>query len=77
MSGHLALMAKRRPAGEADPIAMKYCTSCYCPVLSAHRGEVTAVGKGEIQSVAADGAVIGKCGACGKRVVWERAAPQR
>jgi hypothetical protein len=52
-------------------VAFKRCAVCHREVLSAYRGEVTAVGKGEIVSVARDGTVIGKC-SCGKCVTWER-----
>jgi hypothetical protein len=44
-------------------------------VLSAYRGEVTPVGKGEIASVTKEGDVVGRC-ACGRRVVWERIRKQ-
>ena len=52
-------------------VAFKCCPICGRQVLSAFRGEVTAVGKGEILSVSAQGDVVGRCD-CGKRVVWER-----
>lgn len=52
-------------------VAFKSCPVCRRQVLSAYRGEVTAVGKGEIQSVTREGHIIGQC-ECGKRVVWER-----
>lgn len=74
MSGHAALMAKRRemlPTTGQGGIAFKHCRVCHRRVLSAYRGEVTAVGKSEIQSVAANGDVIGLC-ECGARAVWER-----
>lgn len=67
-------MARRRdrpPQTGAGGVAFKCCAVCRRQVLSAFRGEVTAVGKGEILSVAANGDVVGKC-ECGKRVVWER-----
>jgi hypothetical protein len=54
-------------------IAFRRCPVCYRDVLSAYRGEVTAVGKATILSVARDGSVIGAC-ECGCRVVWERDA---
>jgi uncharacterized protein with PIN domain len=56
----------------AGTVAMKRCPVCHRDVLSAYRGEVTAVGTGQILSVAKDGSVIGECGGCGKRVVWGR-----
>lgn len=52
-------------------VVFKRCGTCHREVLSAHRGEVTAVGKGEILSVARNGDIVGKC-ECGRRVVWER-----
>jgi uncharacterized protein with PIN domain len=52
--------------------AFRRCPVCHRGVLSAYRGEVTAVGTGRILSVAKDGSVIGECGGCGKRVVWGR-----
>jgi hypothetical protein len=60
---------ERRQTGPGG-VAIKRCPVCHRDVLSAFRGEVTAVGKGEIQSVSREGHVIGKC-ACGKHVVWE------
>lgn len=74
MSRHATLMAARRerpPATGQGGIAFRTCRVCHRRVLSAYRGEVTAVGKAEIQSVTADGAVVGKC-ECGARTVWER-----
>lgn len=62
--------AQRRVTGPGG-VAFRTCPTCHRPVLSAFRGEVTAVGKGEIQSVTREGSIIGKC-ECGKRVVWER-----
>lgn len=55
----------------AGGVVFKRCPVCHREVLSAFRGEVTAVGKGEIASVSKEGHVIGRC-ECGKRVVWER-----
>jgi uncharacterized protein with PIN domain len=55
----------------AGGVAMKRCPVCHRDVLSAYRGEVTAVGKGEIVSVTREGHVVGQC-ECGKRVCWER-----
>jgi hypothetical protein len=55
----------------AGGVAFKKCPTCWAPVLSAYRGEVTAVGKSEILSVTREGHIIGKCN-CGKQVVWER-----
>lgn len=67
-------MAKLRMG--AGGVVFKRCTTCKREVLSAFRGEVTAVGKGEIQSVAPNGDIVGKC-ECGRRVIWvrERARP--
>jgi uncharacterized protein with PIN domain len=53
---------------------VKRCPGCTREVLSAYRGEVIAVGKGEIASVTKDGDVVGRC-SCGRRVVWERERP--
>lgn len=61
----------------AGSVAMKRCPVCHRDVLSAYRGEVTACGTGRILSVARDGSVIGECGGCGRRVVWEREIDQR
>lgn len=70
-----AAMARRRseqmPANPGGSVAIKRCRTCQREVLSAYRGEVTAVGQGQILSVARDGSVIGQC-CCGGRVVWER-----
>jgi endogenous inhibitor of DNA gyrase (YacG/DUF329 family) len=52
-------------------VAFKPCPVCNRQVLSAHRGEVTAVGKSEILSVTREGHVVGQC-ECGKRVTWTR-----
>lgn len=60
----------RQTTGEGG-VAIKRCAACTREVLSAYRGEVTAVGKGEIISVTKDGDVVGRC-YCGRRVVWER-----
>ncbi len=65
----------RRSTGQGG-IVIKRCGGCEREVLSAYRGEVTAVGPGEIQSVTKDGDVIGRC-ACGRRVVWERERKRR
>jgi endogenous inhibitor of DNA gyrase (YacG/DUF329 family) len=65
----LAAMSNRSTAGS---VSVKRCPTCYADVLSAYRGEVTAIGLGEIVSVTKDGHVVGKCGRCFKRVVWTR-----
>lgn len=52
-------------------VVMKRCQTCHREVLSAYRGEVSAVGKGEILKVDRDGNVHGKC-PCGASVVWTR-----
>lgn len=62
--------------GGPGTVAMKHCPVCHRPVLSAYRGEVTAVGRSEIVSVSRDGSVVGLC-ECGKRVVWGREAAKR
>lgn len=64
----------RRATGQGG-IVLKRCQGCTREVLSAHRGEVTAVGQGEIISVTRDGDVVGRC-QCGRRVVWERERPR-
>jgi uncharacterized protein with PIN domain len=56
----------------AGTVAMKRCPVCHRDVLSAYRGEVTAVGQGRILSVSRTGEIIGECGGCGRRVIWER-----
>jgi hypothetical protein len=40
-------------------------------VLSAYRGAVTAVGKGEIERVEPNGDIVGRC-ECGMAVTWTR-----
>lgn len=65
-------MSGRRTSGPGG-VVFKRCPVCFREVLSAYRGEVAAVGKGEIQSVTGEGHVIGKC-ECGRRVIWEREA---
>jgi hypothetical protein len=52
-------------------IVTKRCPVCHRDVLSAHRGEITAVGRAEIAKVARDGSVIGRC-ECGAQTTWER-----
>lgn len=52
-------------------VVFKRCRLCQREVLSAYRGEVSAVGKSEILKVDRDGNVHGKC-VCGSAVVWER-----
>lgn len=52
-------------------MAYRRCPICHREVLSAFRGEVSAVGKATILSVSKEGHIIGVC-ECGKRVVWER-----
>lgn len=52
-------------------VVFKRCTVCHREVLSAYRGEVSAVGKSEILKVDRGGNVHGKC-VCGSAVVWER-----
>lgn len=52
-------------------VIFKRCPTCHREVLSAYRGEVSAVGKASILSVTREGNVVGIC-VCGKRVVWER-----
>jgi hypothetical protein len=47
---------------------------CTREVLSAFKGEVTAVGKGTIERVTRGGDVVGRC-ACGRTVTWMRALP--
>lgn len=63
-------MDGRRRSGPPG-VVFKHCPVCWREVLSAHRGEVTAVGKSEILSVAPNGDIVGRC-ECGKSVVWER-----
>jgi len=60
----------RRATGQGG-IVVKRCQGCDREVLSAYRGAVTAVGKGEIEKVERNGDVIGRC-ACGRPVVWQR-----
>lgn len=62
-------MARHRP-GQGGVI-FKRCSACYREVLSAHRGAVTAVGKGAIEEIRSNGDVVAKC-ECGRRVEWER-----
>lgn len=63
----------RRATG-AGGIVIKRCAGCTREVLSAYKGEVTAVGQGVIVSVTREGDVIGLC-ACSRRVVWYRDRP--
>lgn len=63
----------RRATGQGG-VVIKRCQGCYSEVLSSYRGEVTAVGKGEIERVARGGDVIGRC-ECGRTVTWRRALP--
>lgn len=64
---------QRRRTGQGGSV-VKRCPVCFAEVLSAYRGEVTAVGRSEILSVDRDGNIHGKC-ECGKSVVWERVRP--
>jgi endogenous inhibitor of DNA gyrase (YacG/DUF329 family) len=65
---------QRRRTGQGE-VAFRCCPVCGRQVLSVFRGEVTAVGKGEILSVTREGDVVGGC-ECGKRVVWKREIPR-
>jgi hypothetical protein len=60
----------RRVTGQGG-IVVKRCRGCEREVLSSDKGEVTAVGKGEIERVRSNGDVVGRC-YCGRPVVWER-----
>jgi ferredoxin len=60
----------RRRTGQGG-VAIKRCGSCHAEVLSAYRGAVTAVGKGEIARVESNGDVVGRC-QCGLTVTWAR-----
>lgn len=64
-------MAKHRQPLSSNPgtIGRKHCPVCHRQVLSAYRGEVTAVGKSVILS-ATRRETIAQC-ECGKRVSWE------
>lgn len=69
-----AMGQKRQQPTVADgsgTVAFKRCPVCHRNVLSAHRGEVTAVGKSEILSVTREGNVVGMC-QCGGKVTWTR-----
>lgn len=60
----------RRSTGQGG-IVIKRCRGCEREVLSSNKGEVTAVGKGQIEKVKSNGDVVGRC-CCGRPVVWER-----
>lgn len=63
----------RRSTGQGG-IAIKRCATCRSEVLSAYKGAVTAVEKGMIERVEANGDIIGRC-QCGDTVTWVRALP--
>lgn len=61
---------ERKRTGQGG-VAIKRCGVCYREVLSAYKGAVTAIGKGEIAKVESTGDVVGRC-ECGSSVVWRR-----
>lgn len=71
----IAAMAQRRQQSSGQgggTIGRKHCPVCHRQVLSAYRGEVTAVGKSDLERVKANGDVVGRCGDCGAAVTWIR-----
>lgn len=65
-------MARQRQQSGQGGIGRKFCPVCHRQVLSAFKGEVTAVGKSELLSTnLMEGYAIGQC-ECGKRVRWDR-----
>jgi uncharacterized protein with PIN domain len=64
-------MMQRSEQQDSGKPAFKHCPVCHRRVLSAYRGEVTAVGKSEIERVKANGDVAASC-ECGATVTWTR-----
>lgn len=64
------LACQQSGQGDGRP-GFKHCPVCHRQVLSAFRGEVTAVGRSEIERVKANGDVGARC-ECGAAVTWTR-----
>lgn len=60
----------RTRTGQGGTI-FKRCPQCQREVLSAFRGDVSAVGRAEIVRVDRAGDIYAAC-ECGKTVIWER-----
>lgn len=57
-------------------VVFRKCHVCWRDAISAHNGEVTAVGRAEIESVSKEGHIRVRC-ECGAPVVWQREISQR